>query len=157
MIRLYRPASDRGALRACVVELQEYERGIEAALPAGEGMADAYLETILARCARFAGAVLVAQEDGAVVGFTSILTAVPAESPDDDPRPYAKITDLAVCADFRGRGIGSELLHKAAEIARESGAACLHIAVLAKNRGARRLYERMGFSDYRVRMVKPLE
>lgn len=156
MIRLYRAERDRAALLDCIVELQEFERELEPALPAGAAIAEAYLATILERCARYAGVVLVAEVDGAVVGFTCVLTSVPPDSPDDGTRPFAKISDLGVLAVHRGRGIGGELLTRAEEIARESGAADLYIGVLSRNTGARRLYERAGFRDYHVRMVKRL-
>ena len=47
VIRDYEPSRDRDQLRACVVELQEFERGLEPRLPRGEEMADQYLAFML--------------------------------------------------------------------------------------------------------------
>jgi ribosomal protein S18 acetylase RimI-like enzyme len=54
-----------------------------------------------------------------------------------------RIMDIAIAPAFRGRGIGTQLLERLAEEARESGRK-LSIHVEANN-PARRLYERMGF------------
>jgi hypothetical protein len=50
VIREYQPGQDAPYLRECIVELQEFERRIEPALPAGTAVANAYLAYILERC-----------------------------------------------------------------------------------------------------------
>src|SRR5438093_1255349 len=109
MIRGYDPA-DRQHLRLCVVELQDFERQIDPALPAGEQMADAYLEFLFERCARWCGQIFVAEIDRAIVGFVGVLTRVPPEVPDESPAEYAYISDLVVLPSYRRRGIGRALL-----------------------------------------------
>lgn len=69
VIREYQPEHDTPRLHECVVELQEFERTIEPALPAGTTMADAYLAYILERCREYHGKVFVAEVDDQVVGF----------------------------------------------------------------------------------------
>jgi hypothetical protein len=51
MIRDYEPRHHQ-QLRACMVELQDFERCLEPALPEGEQMADAYLAFLFEKCAR---------------------------------------------------------------------------------------------------------
>jgi hypothetical protein len=68
------------------VELQEFERTIEPALPAGAAMADAYLTYILERCREYRGQVFVAEIAGKVVGFVSIWARVPPTEPTRHPR-----------------------------------------------------------------------
>jgi hypothetical protein len=63
-LRDYDPRRHRAQLRSCIVELQEFERGLEPALPRGEEMAEAYLTFLLERCARTAGRVIVAEAEG---------------------------------------------------------------------------------------------
>jgi ribosomal protein S18 acetylase RimI-like enzyme len=53
---------------------------------------------------------------------------------------------LAVDATVRGQGIGTALLEHAADLARKQGRASLALDVRADNDGARRLYERLGFT-----------
>lgn len=55
------------------------------------------------------------------------------------------INNVAVRPHFRGRGIGTALLHHVLAEARELGAKRATLEVRASNEAARRLYERLGF------------
>jgi GNAT superfamily N-acetyltransferase len=154
MIRGYEPDRDRDQLRACVIELQEFERRLEPRLP--QGMVDQYLAFMLERCARTSGRVFVAAVDDTVAGFVAVLASVPAGEPDEDRAPYAYVSDLVVRSAYRRRGLGRALLEQAEGFARGAGASLLRVGVLARNEGARRLYARMGFADYTVQLSKPL-
>jgi ribosomal protein S18 acetylase RimI-like enzyme len=128
VIRDYEPARDRDQVRSCVVELQEFERGLEPSLPKGVDMVDAYLAFLLDRCSRAAGRVLVAEVDHVVVGFVVLLARVVPEEPDEDQMPYAYISDLVVLPGYRRRGIGRALLDRAEALARSSGASILRVS-----------------------------
>ena len=52
---------------------------------------------------------------------------------------------IAVKDSCRGRGIGTLLMKSAEEFARERGARRIELDVLSKNKGAVRLYERLGY------------
>lgn len=62
-------------------------------------------------------------------------------------KPLINVHDLAVLTDFRGRGIGTELLEAVTQRARTSGCCKVTLEVRSSNTSARRLYERLGFSD----------
>jgi ribosomal protein S18 acetylase RimI-like enzyme len=154
MIREYEPSRHRGQLRVCVVELQDFERGLEPTLPKGEAMADRYLAHVLDRCAGAAGRIFVAEEDGAVVGFVGVLARVVPEP--DEAQAYAYVSDLVVLPAYRRRGIGRALLERAEAYARGEGARVLRVGVLAKNEAAAGLYRSLGFGDYTIQLNKPL-
>lgn len=143
---------DGAALRALTVELQEFERALEPHLPAGDAMADAYLAQLGSRCAGMRGTIFVADDEARLLGFVGVLAAVPQEELDEPPGEYAYVTDLVVCADARNRGVGEALLRHAIAYVKQLGARELKIGVLAKNVDAKRLYERLGFADYRVEL-----
>jgi len=155
MIRDYDPARDRVAVRDCFAELQDVERGLEPRLPEGRAVAEAYLDFMLARCAEWDGAVLVAEEDGAVVGFICVWAQMPPDDP-SELRPCAHVSDLVVLPAWRGRGIGRALLARGEVYARSRGAERLRIGVLARNEGARRLYAATGFREAYVLLTKAL-
>ena len=154
MIREYEPSRHRGQLRACVVELQDFERGLEPTLPKGEAMADRYLAHVLDRRAGGAGRIFVSEEGGAVVGFVGVLARVVPEP--DETQAYAYVSDLVVLPAYRRRGIGRALLERAEAYARGEGARVLRVGVLAKNEAAARLYRSLGFGDYTIQLNKPL-
>jgi ribosomal protein S18 acetylase RimI-like enzyme len=156
VVREYQPGQDTPSLRDCIVELQEFERTIEPALPAGTAMADAYLTYILGRCSEYYGKVFVAEVDRRVVGFVSIWARVPPTEPDEPQTEYAYISDLVVRAPFRQRGLGRALLAQAERYAREQQATVIRIGVLAQNIIARQLYLDVGFTERRIELSKNL-
>jgi|JI10StandDraft_1071094.scaffolds.fasta_scaffold319501_3 ribosomal protein S18 acetylase RimI-like enzyme len=156
-LRPYDPARDRDAVRACGVVLQEFERAIEPSLPPGEAMADDYLDVVLERVARHSGRILVAEIDGAIVGFVAVLGRVPPDAPDDEPIEHAYVSDLVVLPAHRRRGLGRRLLAAAEDFARSLGTKRLDIGVLWKNPEAARLYRELGFEDFRIQMRKRLD
>jgi GNAT superfamily N-acetyltransferase len=155
-VRDYDPMRDAAAVRACFVELQESERAFDSRMPRGEAVADAYLARMFERCAKWAGRVFVAEEDGRAVGFVCVWARVPPEELDDEPVDVAYVSDLVVLPPWRGRGLGAALLERAEGYARSHGTAVLGIGVKDANRGARRLYERHGFAAVHVEMAKRL-
>ena len=155
-IREYRPATDAAGLRACFVELQEHERAIEASRPQGEEIADSYLASMLASCAALHGRVFVAEVDGELCGFISVWGTVSPEELDEDPWPYAYVSDLVVTGPHRRRGLGRQLLDRAEQYARGIGARRLRVGVLARNADAWRLYRASGFDDYLIQLQKTL-
>ena len=155
LIREYRD-EDAPRLRECLVELQEYERGMDALLAEGELIAARYIEFILARCAETGGRVFVAEDEGRVVGFVSVWAKVKSRAIEEREYEYAYVSDLVVLGTHRGRGLGRALLRRAEQHARGAGATLLRIAVLAKNDGARRLYESFGFEERLLDLTKAL-
>ncbi|MDX2410743.1 MAG: GNAT family N-acetyltransferase, partial [Woeseiaceae bacterium] len=56
----------------------------------------------------------------------------------------------------RGQGVGHQLLESAEEQARKDGARWLRVSVLARNKLARELYEKAGFSELYIDFEKAL-
>lgn len=155
-IREYAPSRDRGAVRTCFVELQDFERHLDPRIPPGEQIADAYLDLTFQRCREFDGVVLVAELDGAVVGFVTVWTRYRSSEPDDDLREHGFVSDLVVLADYRGCGFGRSLLRAAEARAREAGAHALRLSVKAGNDGALALYSAEEFAVSEIHLEKPL-
>jgi GNAT superfamily N-acetyltransferase len=86
--------------------------------------------------------VLVAEEDGAVVG-TLALYILPNLS--HGARPFAIVENVVVDASERGSGIGKQLMAEAERIAREAG--CYKVSLTSNNkRGpAHAFYEAIGY------------
>ncbi|MFI7004658.1 GNAT family N-acetyltransferase [Nocardia sp. NPDC050175] len=85
---------------------------------------------------------LVAELDNRLVGYLRLVQPIPVPS----AAHVRQIQGLAVDEEFRGHGIGTDLLERAFAEARGEGATRLTLRVLAPNTDARRLYERMGFT-----------
>jgi ribosomal protein S18 acetylase RimI-like enzyme len=112
---------------------------------------------------------VVAEQDGEVVGMVLAYRLPEAEETanlDELPellRPLVElellvprtfyINALATLPEYRGQGLGSELLEVANRLALESGCDELSLEVFEQNEGAVRLYERHG---YRISARRPV-
>jgi phosphinothricin acetyltransferase len=85
--------------------------------------------------------VIVAEADGAVIGWASLNRF--------NPRPaYDHVADLSVYVERsgRGRGVGRRLLERLVELGRELKYHKLVLAAFPSNAAGMALYERMGFT-----------
>lgn len=62
-------------------------------------------------------------------------------------RPVLNVHDLAALPEYRGQGVGTALLAAADQRARERGCCKVTLEVITTNDGARRLYQRCGFTN----------
>jgi len=98
--------------------------------------------------------VLVAEEDGQVVGF--ILFRIRTDLPLWTPHKVAIIYDLYVKPGWRRKGIATELISRALEVMRSRGVDHVRVTALATNEPAMRLYRRLGFREYAITFSKEL-
>ncbi len=144
------------SLRECVVELQDFEHGIDPRIPPGVDIVDDFVPRMLQRCKQCDGKVLIAEVNGEVAGFATILSKVRNEEPEEGDYEYGLVSDLMVVPRFRQQGLGRQLLEAAESYARARGVKWLRIGVLAGNQGADRLYSSMGYSRLYVEREKDL-
>lgn len=70
----------------------------------------------------------------------------------DDPESW-EVVYTGVTPAFRGRGIGSAMMHAALRQAQSHGATRMHLAVDCRNRFARQIYSDLGFEGQGLRSV----
>ena len=155
-IRKLNNATDARQLRDCMIELQDFERAVDPRMPSGEEIADDYIVEMLQRCRQCNGQVLVADVDGEIAGYVTILNRVQSDDLDDGDIEFGLVADLIVRKAYRGTGLGRELMAAAEACAKENDVRWLRISVMAANDGARRMYESMGFSEIYVELEKDL-
>lgn len=143
-------------LRECVIELQDFEHGLDPRRPTGAGCVDAYLPQMRERCEKCHGKILVAEVGGEIGGYVMILTRVQSEDVEDGDMEYGLVADLVILERFRKMGFGRKLLESAEAHATSKGVRWLRVGVLAGNRAAANLYSAMGFSDSYVELEKDL-
>jgi ribosomal protein S18 acetylase RimI-like enzyme len=97
--------------------------------------------------------VLIAEEQGAPVGFLLLLFDVPDEVTLTE---QAFVAYTAVEPHARARGVGRALLEAAELQARAAGLRYMSLMVTEENGPARALYERAGFVTERRMMTKTL-
>jgi len=95
------------------------------------------VEEVRRFCERNPEGVLVAEEDGVVVGYATFGT--------DEEVGY--VLNNAVDPDHRGKGIGTALVRAVVERLKAEGARVLRVTTLASDIPARRVYEKLGFVE----------
>jgi len=130
------------------VELAEGQRAFGSHL-----LADENRESVRDALARQAVAdrLLVARDDGSIVGFVSFTPESGAYEQDVD---RGIVRNIYVDPDRRGEGVGSTLLEAAEATLAEAGAETVALDVLADNEAARRFYRRHGYRPHRVELEK---
>ncbi|MGI9200406.1 MAG: GNAT family N-acetyltransferase [Woeseiaceae bacterium] len=156
IVRKLNNESDSVGLRDCMIELQNFERNIDARMPSGEDIADEYIVEMLHRCHQCDGQVLVADVDGDIAGYVTILNRVQSDDLDDGNIEFGLVADLVVRKEFRGSGLGKDLMEAAEQYARDNDVRWLRISVMAANRGARDLYAALGFDEIYIELEKDL-
>ena len=95
-----------------------------------------------------ASAVLVAEENGAVLGWIHVCGVRFFQSP-----PFAEIGGLVVDEAARGRGVGKLLVEAAVRWAAEQGYGKLRVRSNVVREDAHRFYEREGFQRVKTQAV----
>lgn len=103
------------------------------------------------------GAQYVATVSGQVVAYGCCVIDMAPAYIREDQRRHVWIADLVVTAAMRGSGIGSALLGRMEDFAREQGIRQVLIGALAANEVACRLYGNLGYRSYSVERLKTLD
>jgi ribosomal protein S18 acetylase RimI-like enzyme len=140
-----------------VGELQQHESAFfDRMLPPAD-IGTWYLRHILQEARHSGGELMVAELDGRIVAYATVLLAQTSEnSLDEVPYTYAAIGDLIVTESARALGVGAALLRESERRARAAGERWLRVNVLAGNERALRTYRRFGFAEHLIEMEKPL-
>jgi GNAT superfamily N-acetyltransferase len=99
-----------------------------------------------------AGVLIAEDPEGAPLGFIHV------ESAEDffSGRPQGYVANLAIEAAAEGRGVGRALMEAAEAWTRARGMGELTLYVFAHNQGARAFYERLGFAEDSLKLVRTL-
>ena len=97
-------------------------------------------EALTAIAAWQGNSLLLARIEGVIVGaLTLVVFPIPSGT-------RARIEDVVVDSDARGKGVGAALTQHALGVARELGARTVDLTSRPAREAANRLYERMGFA-----------
>lgn len=108
--------------------------------------------------AKYKGKIYLAEEDEKVVGMVCGVIWEQSEKNklEIGEHMLGEVLDLYILDEYRGQGIGSTLLQKIEEYFKENGCDSMWIGVFADNPGARRTYEKFGFREREIGMLKEI-
>lgn len=155
IVRTYRP-EDQDRVKHCIIELQDFERVLEADRVEGEQIVERNFQELQEAHQQNTGRMFVAEIEEEVVGFINVRFEHESQAYLSSLVDYAYISDVVVLQAYRGRGIGTMLLQQAEAFARQQGATVLKIGVLARNPQAADVYQHAGFRPYEIVLLKHL-
>jgi GNAT superfamily N-acetyltransferase len=94
--------------------------------------------------------VLVAEDDGEVVGMSYAETRIPSRFSDERS---LELSVVVVRAGHRGRGVGRGLVSEAARFARERGVGFVEVKSFWPNKGSIAFWQALGFNPRVVQLV----
>lgn len=142
-----RPAApgDLSAILGLWHALQTVSAAFEPRLTPGPNAADWFAEYLRGQMDNENAAVLVAEQDGEIVGYTfgQILRRPTLAAGD-----CGYVADLCVREDRRGRGIGRKLFQNLRGWFAERGIRALEVQVVRANPASQAFWRKMGFADF---------
>ena len=100
---------------------------------------------------------LLAELDGAVVGFVDVQRAAYPDYPMFRPREFGLIDNLIVDERHRGKGVGKRLFEAAIDWIRDRGLRSVQTTVWDANTRARDFYFQQGFAPTTLRLELAIE
>ena len=83
----------------------------------------------------------VAEEDGIIVGFLTLVEVLSF----DDPDGYIKMNGIAVLPEYRRRGIALQLVARAEQEARDRGSNSIGVATSMKRKESQAMLDQLGY------------
>lgn len=148
-----RDAQALGKLGAALMQTH-YAFDTRRFLEPGEGAESGYASFLASQLSDEESIVLVAEREGAVVGY--VFAAIEPLSWKDLRDECGYIHDLLVTDAARRGGVGIALLNAAIEWLREQQMPRVVLGTAAQNETARRLFERRGFRPTMIEMTLDL-
>lgn len=117
-----------------------------------------YLEKNLQEVSENHGIFLIAKINDSIVGFG---IAVVAKLDQDDlmempSHIQGRVTELYISSQYRGQGIGTSLMQQLEAYLKTQNCTSVNIGVFAPNLKTHQLYEKLGYSDRNVDLIKLL-
>ena len=158
VIRGYK-TEDKEALISAQYRFQGYLTEIDdlKLLRCNPGYGEVYTEDMLKKIKERGGKVFVAEDNENIIGFVA---GVMDEQSELDKlghktMKYGDVLDLFVEEEFRGTGIGKELMAQMENYFRSQNCKAVMIGVFGPNEKAHKFYEQLGYTDrdYRVQRM----
>ncbi|MFA7681507.1 MAG: GNAT family N-acetyltransferase [Candidatus Peribacteraceae bacterium] len=123
--------------------------------------ANVYIDLLIERIERETGVIFVAETDGKLVGFVAGTIQQQDEDPAERLAAISSITgrvlELVVDSTYRSRSIGTELMETMEKYFHKNDCILVRVNCFAPNAGAHAFYEKLGYSDRAIDLVKMLE
>jgi len=153
--------SDRTAFVKLMEQLMDYIASIDdlKRIRRMPEFGESYTQRILQKVAENNGMIYVAELDSELVGVVvgTILEQSKEDQLEHVPSKFGEVLEIVVEAGYRGKGVGTMLMNKLEEYFKKSNCNVSGVGVLAHNKNAHRLYNKLGYEDRSFYMTKDLQ
>ena len=120
---------------------------------------ESHTKRTLQKVAENNGMIYVAELDSELVGVVvgTILEQSKEDQLEHVPSKFGEVLEIVVEAGYRGKGVGTMLMNKLEEYFKKSNCNMSGVGVLAPNKNAHRLYDKLGYEDRSFYMTKDLQ
>ena len=122
------------------------------------GFAEMDVDETLENVKKYQGKILLAEDNGKTLGF--IIGVIWEQSEKNKleigPHILGEVVDLFLEDVYRGQGIGSKMLTLMEEYFKSKGCDSMWVGTFAPNKDARKVYEKFGFVDRSIGMLKTI-
>jgi len=117
-----------------------------------------YTKDFLAKIKKGRGIIFVAEDGGKIVAFIGgiISQQITLDLIGQKPIQSGRILELFVEQDYRGSGIGKQLMEEMERYLKKNGCKYVFVEVFGPNESAHEFYKRLGYTDRDYDMQKQL-
>lgn len=141
-------AGDEAAVAALFTEMFDYHRQHDPVFSLARTGGETYAKWFVQQIGEPKSLALVAEAEGAIVGFCLALIKQRSRVHEERYHTYGEIDDLSVTASFRGRGIGKALVANVLEWFRMMGIERVEARMATSNRLSELFWHSQGFKPY---------
>jgi ribosomal protein S18 acetylase RimI-like enzyme len=159
-VRMYRE-DDRVPLERCIGLLQDFVARLDP-LQRIRRLKDfdahAYVSRSLEEVRTRRGAIYVAEDGNDIIGC--VIGVIHEEDPEDIegyPSTDGRILELIVSPEYRGKNVGLMLMQRIEEYLQSHGCDAIQVDCFGPNADAHKFYEKLGYTDRLVTLIKPLK
>lgn len=118
--------------------------------------ASAYMADLQMKLEKHSGRIFIAEENAIVLGCIAVTIHDDPESVDHYAHTSGFIDELIVFENSRGKRIGNLLMERAERLFKEKGCRFSRTDCFSANNRAHAFYEKLGYKDRYVNLIKPL-
>jgi GNAT superfamily N-acetyltransferase len=159
-IRVFQP-TDEAEVTALFAEFNDFFPAID---PLGRSISPAGADTVLTKrmireTASQSGTILVAEVGKEIVGFIAgiIQTQSAEELLENTPAKAGRVIELFVRSDAQNKGVGKALMQQMEPYFTHQGCGLIYIQVFVPNHHAYAFYQRLGYANRNIDLIKELK
>jgi ribosomal protein S18 acetylase RimI-like enzyme len=120
---------------------------------------ESFTQRTLQKVAENDGMIYVAELDSELVGVVvgTILEQSEEDQLEHVPSKFGEVLEIVVKAGYRDKGVGTMLMNRLEEYFKKNDCNISGVGVLAPNKDAHRLYNKLGYEDRSFYMTKDLQ